>query len=143
MAEGTRVGDPFATCTEAEAARSGMPHGAFEWEGSAALPDGHPVGLHLCWQPDFDGPLEPVQAAARAAWGRLQAAEAEHRRALVADLRSRSIWCRVRPEDIPPESVWFQPDGSAEVAYGAFVDGEHCVWMQVSPAGEYAGWRAE
>ena len=134
--------DVFASCTE-EAARSRMRHGVFEWEGRGTLADGHPVALEFGWQPDFDGPFAAALAAAKAAWERLRSAEAEHRRALIADILRYDGGVRVAFEEVPPVAVLLGADGSAEVAYGAFVDGEHCVRVEVSPAGEYVGWRAE
>ena len=133
--------DPFASCTETEAAASGMRLGVFEWEGAAALADGRSVALVVYWEPEFDGPLGPVVATARTAWPRVRAAEFGFRRALVDDLVAR--WRPVLPEDIPPATVRFVADGSSEICYGTFMDGEHHVVVEVSSAGEYLGWRAE
>lgn len=72
----------------------------------------------------------------------MREAEVEFRRVLVADF-AHSRWVRAEFADISPKSVWLWADGSAEIANRAFVDGEQCVWVAVSPTGEYAGWRAE
>jgi hypothetical protein len=138
--EGLAVDDVFDSCTDA-AATSRMRQGVFEWESKAELADGLSVTLMISWQPDFDGPLADIVTAARASWKRLRAAEDTYRRALVAEVCRQCQWVHVRPEEIAPVAVWFQPDGSAEIAYGAFVDGEHRIVAEVSPAGEYIGWR--
>lgn len=134
--------DVFASCTE-ELARAAMRQGVFEWEASAELVLGLLVTLTISWQPEYDGPLADLVASARASWERLRATERSHRQTLVAEICRQYYWVRVQAEDISPEGVWFLPDGSAEVAYGRFVDGEHEVIVEVSPAGGYAGWRAE
>jgi len=136
------VDDVFASCTEAAAA-SRMRDGVFEWESRAELASDLPVALRISWQPDFDGPLAPIVAAARASWERLRAAERAHRHALVAEVGRQCRWLRVRPEEVAPAGVRFLSDGSAEIDYGRFVDGEHGVVAEVSPDGEYVGWRAE
>ncbi|MGL6072594.1 MAG: hypothetical protein ACRC8S_00400 [Fimbriiglobus sp.] len=133
--------DIFASCTEATALTK-IRDGVFEWEHQAELA-GVPVALMLSWHPSFDGPLAPIVAAARTSWQRLQSAEPSHRQALLAEVVQQYRWVRVPLEEVTPIGVSFLPDGSAEIAYCAFVDGEHSVVAEVSSVGEYVSWRAE
>jgi hypothetical protein len=134
--------DVFASCNEA-AARAGMRHGLFEWEARAELSPGRVVTLGITWQPEDGVPLADVVATARSAWERLRIAEEAHRRAAVAEVNGPRRWFRVRAEDLYPEHVFFLSDGSVEVSYGGIETGGHGFVVEVSPEGQYLGYRIE
>jgi hypothetical protein len=134
--------DLFATCNEA-AAQAGMRHGLFEWSGRAELTAGRMVTLAITWQPEDGVSLADVVSAARAAWDRLRSNEMSHRCAAVAEVNGPRRWFRVQPEHLYPTDVEFLPDGSAEVWYGGIETGGHGFVVEVSPEGQYLGYRLE
>jgi hypothetical protein len=134
--------DVFSTCTEA-AAKAGLRHGIYEWEARAELTPGHEVTLGISWQPEDVVPLAEVVTAARQAWEQLRTTELSHRRSAAAEVNGHQRWLCVRTEDMFPEHVFFQPDGSVEISYHGIETGGHGFTAEVSPAGEYLGYRIE
>ena len=134
--------DVFASCNE-DAARAGMRHGLFEWEARAELTPGRVVTLGIAWQPEDGVPLPDVVAVAKSAWERFRSSEESHRRAAVAEVNGPRRWFRVRAEDLSPEHVFFLPDGAVEVGYGGIETGGHGFTVEISPAGQYLGFRIE
>jgi hypothetical protein len=139
---GDMADDVFASCNE-DIARAEMRHGLFEWEAQAELSPGRFVTLGITWQPACGERLPDLVAVARAAWERLQPAEEFHRRAAVNEVNGSRRWFRIRAEDLFSQYVGFLPDGAVEVSYVGIETGGHGFTVEISPAGQYFGYRVE